>query len=126
MDLHVEFFVENLERSRDFYARVLGFSIIRQKDDGFTELRRGAATIALNSQDILKRDHPARPAPNERIGKGVEIVLIADDLEAIYDQVIASQWPISTPMTNQPWGMTDFRLTDPDGCYVRVTAPPAQ
>jgi hypothetical protein len=31
---------------------------------------------------------------------------------------------MSTPMTEQPWGMTDFRLVDPDGCYIRVTAPP--
>lgn len=122
MDLHVEFFVEDLERSRDFYTRVLGFSLVRQKEDGFTELRRGRATIALNSQLILKSGHPARPATNERVGKGVEIVLIAEDLGAFYDEVLTSQWPLSTPMTNQPWGMTDFRITDPDGFYIRITA----
>jgi catechol 2,3-dioxygenase-like lactoylglutathione lyase family enzyme len=126
MKLHVEFFVEDLERSRNFYTSVLGFTITRQKDDGFTELRRGSATLALNSDTILKPDHPARPGPAERIGKGVEIVLIAEDLDAVYEQVLASQWPLSTPITDQPWGMTDFRLIDPDGCYIRVTAPPAE
>ena len=126
MDLHVEFFVEDLERSRDFYTRVLGFAITRQKEDGFTELRRGSATLALNSRRILNADHPARPAPNERIGKGVEIVLVAKALDAVYEQVLASGWPLSTPMTDQPWGMTDFRVIDPDGVYIRVTAPPTQ
>jgi catechol 2,3-dioxygenase-like lactoylglutathione lyase family enzyme len=125
MELHVEFFVADLERSRDFYTRVLGFEITRQKRDGFTELRRGSAILALNSDSILQADHPARPAPNERIGKGVEIVLVAPDLDAVYDQVLATGWPLSTPLTDQPWGMTDFRLTDPDGCYIRLTAPPA-
>jgi catechol 2,3-dioxygenase-like lactoylglutathione lyase family enzyme len=126
MDIHVEFFVEDLERSREFYTQVLGFCITRRKEDGFTELRRGAATIALNSNTILKPDHPARPAQHERIGKGIEIVLVTEDLEQVYDQVLASRWPLSTPMTHQPWGMTDFRLIDPDGCYIRVTGPPAQ
>ena len=126
MELHVEFFVEDLARSRDFYTRVLGFTITRQKDDGFTELNRGAATLALNSRTILTPDHPARPGPNERIGKGVEIVLFVADLDEVYDHVLASGWPLSTPMTDQPWGMTDFRLIDPDGCYIRVTAHPTQ
>lgn len=125
MELHVEFFVADLERSRDFYTRVLGFTITRQKDDGFTELRRGSAVLALNSDTILNRDHPARPAPNERIAKGIEIVLVAEDLDAAYAGVLASGWPLSTPMTDQPWGMTDFRIVDPDGCYIRVTARPA-
>ena len=122
MELHVEFFVENLKRSRDFYTRVLGFKIIRQKEDGFTELRRGSATLALNSQSILEVDHPARPAPNERKCKGMEIVLLVTDLNEIYSQVLASKWPLSISMTKQPWGMTDFRLIDPDGCYIRVSA----
>ena len=126
MELHVEFFVEDLARSRDFYTRVLGFTITRQKDDGFTELNRGAATLALNNRTILTSDHPARPGPNERIGKGVEIVLFVADLDEVYDQVLASGWPLSTPMTDQPWGMTDFRVIDPDGCYIRVTAHPMQ
>ena len=126
MELHVEFFVADLERSRDFYTRVLGFAITRQKDDGFTELRRGSAVLALNSETILNLDHPARPGANERIGKGVEIVLVVEDLDAVYEQVLASQWPLSTPMTDQPWGMTDFRVLDPDGVYIRLTGRVAE
>jgi catechol 2,3-dioxygenase-like lactoylglutathione lyase family enzyme len=123
MHLHIEFFAEDLARSRDFYTRVLSFSVARQKADGFTELRRGAATIALNDHKTLDRDHPTRPAAGERIGKGVEVVLVTDRLQEVYDHVLASGWPISTPLSEQPWGMTDFRLVDPDGIYIRVTAP---
>lgn len=122
MELHAEFSVENLERSRDFYVNVLGFTISRQKEDGFTELRQGSAVLALNCLTSLNDDHPTRPRIGERIGRGVEIVLITENLEAAYEQVLASEWPVSTPITNPPWGMTDFRLTDPDGCYIRVTA----
>lgn len=123
MHLHIEFFVEDIARSRAFYTGILGFAVARQKADGFTELRRGSATIALNDRQILNPDHPARPAAGERIGKGVEVVLVEDSLEELYDHVLASGWPISTPLTKQPWGMTDFRVLDPDGIYIRVTAP---
>lgn len=124
MELHFELFVRDLERSRDFYTRVLGFALVRQKADGFTELRRGSAIIALNKRDILSPDHPARPASGERIAKGVELVLLTSDLQAMHDHVVEAGWPLSTPLTVQPWGMTDFRLLDPDGCYIRVTELP--
>jgi catechol 2,3-dioxygenase-like lactoylglutathione lyase family enzyme len=91
MELHVEFFVEDLARSRDFYTRVLGFTITRQKDDGFTELNRGAATLALNSRMILTPDHPARPGPNERIGKGVEISCSSP----IWTRSMIRCWPVN-------------------------------
>jgi catechol 2,3-dioxygenase-like lactoylglutathione lyase family enzyme len=122
MDLHLELFVDDLARSRDFYTRVLGFTVTGQKQDGFTELSQGAATLALNDRTVLKPGHPARPGPNETIAKGVEIVLLVAELDEVYQQVLASGWPLSTPITKQPWGMTDFRLIDPDGCYIRVTA----
>jgi catechol 2,3-dioxygenase-like lactoylglutathione lyase family enzyme len=123
MHLHVEFFVEDLARSREFYTSVLGFSVVRHKPDGFTELSRGFATIALNARGILHRDQSARPAADGQIGKGIELVLVTEDLPEIYEHVLASGWPISTPLTRQPWGMTDFRVVDPDGVYIRVTAP---
>jgi catechol 2,3-dioxygenase-like lactoylglutathione lyase family enzyme len=123
MHLHIEFFVVDLERSTSFYTSVLGFSVVRRKPDGFTELALGDAIIALNDERILGPDHPARPASGERIGKGVEVVLVTEDVSDAYERVLASGWPISTPLTRQPWGMTDFRVLDPDGIYIRVTGP---
>lgn len=122
MELYVELFVEDLASSREFYTRVLGFGISRQSEDGFTELVLGAATLGLNSRTILSPGHPARPGSREHIARGVEIVLVVDDLEAAHRRVLASEWPLSAPLTKQPWGVSDFRLTDPDGCYIRVTA----
>jgi catechol 2,3-dioxygenase-like lactoylglutathione lyase family enzyme len=123
MHLHIEFFVEDLARSRDFYTSVLGFAVVRQKDDGYTELNRGAATVAINDHRMPHLDHPTRPAAGERTGKGVEVVLVTDSLQEVYDHVRASGWPIPTPLTEQPWGMTDFRIVDPDGIYIRMPAP---
>jgi len=43
------------------------------------------------------------------------VVLVTERLRQDYDHVLASAWPVSTPITKQPWGMTDFRIVDPDG-----------
>jgi lactoylglutathione lyase len=56
-------------------------------------------------------------------GAGVEIVLEldgVDELEALYER--CRQRPvISESLELRSWGLYDFRLTDPDGYYLRIT-----
>ncbi|WP_366663858.1 hypothetical protein [Geobacillus subterraneus] len=33
------------------------------------------------------------------------------------------QIELESELKQQEWGMTDFRLTDPDGYYLRITSP---
>jgi uncharacterized glyoxalase superfamily protein PhnB len=54
-------------------------------------------------------------------GLGVEIVLEVDDVAAMEAHVRASGYPIDGPLQVRPWGLTDFRLIDPDGYYLRLT-----
>jgi uncharacterized glyoxalase superfamily protein PhnB len=30
----------------------------------------------------------------------------------------------ATPLQDQPWGLRDFRVVDPEGYYLRFTTPP--
>ena len=53
-------------------------------------------------------------------GAGVEIVLEVDDLDAVYESCAAAG-VVAEGLTDRPWGLRDFRFTDPDGYYVRVT-----
>ncbi len=52
----------------------------------------------------------------------MEIVLEVDDIQACHQRAVESGYPLSKSLTVQPWGLTDFRLVDPDGYYVRVTS----
>jgi uncharacterized glyoxalase superfamily protein PhnB len=53
----------------------------------------------------------------------VEIVIEVDDQDfaAEVERVTTSGWPLSAEPERQPWGLTDFRVRDPDGYYVRLT-----
>jgi uncharacterized glyoxalase superfamily protein PhnB len=53
---------------------------------------------------------------------GAELVLEVDDVDAAHQRAAGSGWPIAGGVTEQPWGLRDFRLFDPDGYYVRVTS----
>ena len=120
--LRIELFTDALAASLDFYRRVLGFEKEAERPGGYTPLSKGSARIALNRLSDLGRDHPIRPVARERPGRGVEIVLEVDDIEAMYRHVLSEKWPRSAELTRQPWGLTDFRVSDPDGYYWRITS----
>ena len=120
--LRLELFVDDLPAARDFYTRVLGFIAGAAHGDGYIPLQRGTARLALNARAALPADHPIQAAPGERLGRGMELVLEVEDVAAAYAQVQAAGWPLAAPLARRPWGLDDFRVVDPAGYYVRVTA----
>ena len=127
MALRLELFVTDLPASLDFYWRVLGFEVSGGQTEGYTPVTNGEAVLGLNLLSSLPEDHPIQSREDERLGRGIEIVLEVDDIEAFYQHVHAQGWPVSDELQRQPWGLTDFRIFDPDGYYLRITSrEPAQ
>jgi len=122
MSFRLELFVRDLPTSIDFYCRVLGFEAGEQQRDGYTLVTKEEVQIGLNLLSNLREDHPIRPAAGERLGKGVEIVLEVSDVEDAYGRVKSQHWPVSTELKHRPWGLTDFRVQDPNGYYLRLTS----
>ena len=118
----VEFFVADLGASIDFYSRVLGFQVSEQQADGYTAMQNGPVMVALNDHAQLPQDHPVHIAAQDRPGRGVEFVFYTDDLPALYAQVQEQGWPIASALEPRPWGVDDFRILDPDGYYLRISA----
>jgi len=54
---------------------------------------------------------------------GVEIILVVEDVEQVYQRIRERNIAVESELKEQPWGMTDFRVTDPDGYYLRITSP---
>jgi lactoylglutathione lyase len=48
-------------------------------------------------------------------------VIEVDDLTAERNAVVAAGYPLDVDLTARLWGLTDFRLLDPDGYYIRFT-----
>ena len=120
-NLRIELFVADVERSADFYARILGFTR-ESSGSAYVPMRRGGIVIGLGPARDLPAQHPISPRDGERNGIGVELVIEVADVDAAYRTAFNAGWPVHGPVEARPWGLRDFRLSDPDGYYVRVTS----
>ena len=122
MNTRFELFVQDIQKSSEFYENVLGFTATKLTKE-YVGLTNGNVRIGLGAISNLPTNHPLRlNNPDERKGVGIEIVLEVDDVAELYGKVQTCGHPISAPLMIQPWGLTDFRLIDPDGYYLRITS----
>jgi GNAT superfamily N-acetyltransferase/catechol 2,3-dioxygenase-like lactoylglutathione lyase family enzyme len=126
MRLRMELFVEDLDVSVAFYHDVLGFRVERRTAD-YVSLVRGLVVLGLGPIAKLPETGDGPGFTRRRLagdkGAGVEIVLEVDgpdELRALYDHC-RRRAAVAEPIQLRSWGLHDFRLTDPDGYYLRVT-----
>ncbi|MCL6487712.1 MAG: VOC family protein [Alicyclobacillus mali] len=123
MDLRLELFVDDVLASAKFYQEVLGFELGNNRSNQYTVVHQDKVSIGLTPIASLPASHPLRRKhPDERLGVGVEIVFETDDFQTMYNRVLQSGCEITEPPTRRPWGAVDFRITDLDGYYLRITS----
>jgi predicted enzyme related to lactoylglutathione lyase len=118
--LRAEIFPADLDRAVDFYLGVLAFELLRDerpRRSPYVYMRRGRVRIGAVAGAATVPDGARRPPI------GVELVLEVGDLDAERARIVACGWPLDDDITEQPWGLRDFRLLDPDGYYWRITTP---
>lgn len=109
----------------EFYVSALGFERRGTGDGDFVAVMRDDLQVGCARHP----DIPTTPTTPRRPPFGSEVVLRVDDVHAERERVRAAGWPVDAELQERPWGMTDFRLFDPTGQYIRVTGPatgPAQ
>jgi predicted enzyme related to lactoylglutathione lyase len=119
MTLRFEIFPSDLDEVVDFYTRVLRFGVTKdQRHDpsAYVSMQRGAVQVGAVRKAVPDA-RAARLPPT-----GVELVLEVDDVGGERDRVVAAGWPLEQDLQDQPWGLTDFRIIDPAGYYLRVTS----
>ncbi|MBM1107785.1 VOC family protein [Aurantibacter crassamenti] len=122
--LRLELFSSNVEQSVNFYSKILNFSIVGDSiSQSYQQVINGSVILGIGPDVKLPVDHFLKLKESDsRRGIGVEIVLEVDNVLSIYQRVKGSGYPIRTKLQERPWGLTDFRLIDPDGYYIRVTS----
>lgn len=88
-------------------AAALAFAL--ERDERLAEV----PYVALR-RDGIRRDARRPPA-------GTEIVFEVGDLYAERDRILAAGYELAEDLTARSWGLTELRLLDPDGYYLRLT-----
>lgn len=124
MSVRFELFVQDMDQAIAFYTQILGFQVHR-REAAYASLRNGLVVLGLGPIDKLPHEHGGyftRTKLRAARGLGMEIVLEVEDVRAMYERMQSRGYPIEEPLQKRPWGLTDFRLVDPDGYYLRITS----
>ncbi len=116
----VELCVSDFESSIIWFEHVLGFRVVAREANEYAELARGETSIQLATEDAAywEVEHPRLLAPGQR-GSGVEIVLLVDNVDAVYRQAQQARADIVRPLADYPWHMRQFWIRHPDGYLIR-------
>jgi catechol 2,3-dioxygenase-like lactoylglutathione lyase family enzyme len=123
--LRAELFVSDVPRSAAFYREVLGFETLREAPSGYTSIGREGVVLGLIDVIQVPEGHPVRPRPGQAVGLGVELVVVVEDVAALHARAATSGQAAVSALVAQAWGLTDFRVADPDGYYIRITGQSA-
>ncbi|OAL33938.1 hypothetical protein AYO20_06773 [Fonsecaea nubica] len=116
--LRIEIFPSDLQRMIDFYSTILNFVLIKRNGD-YAYL--GRDNIFIGAIETGSTETLEEKASHRRPMKGIEIVVEVDDLEKERDFIVTQGWKLDADIQLQDWDLKDFRLTDPDGYYLRFT-----
>jgi catechol 2,3-dioxygenase-like lactoylglutathione lyase family enzyme len=117
---YVELCVSDFEQSIQWFENALGFRVKVREGDEYAELARGETTIQLaaDGAPYWESEQP-HLLPSGQRGSGVEIVLLVDDVEAVYQQARQAGAEIARPIADYPWHMRQFWVRHPDGYLIR-------
>ena len=113
------FTVDDLDKSLDFYTKVLGFVVSERWNDGGkllgVMLKAGACELGLSQDDWAK-------GRDRKKGQGVRIWCgTIMDVDALAARVKAAGVSLTEDTKDEPWGARSFSLDDPDGYHLTVS-----
>lgn len=121
--IRLELFVSSLWRSVEFYTSLFQFRVIQTQGADYVALVRPGATLSLVPVEKHQRHSYFAPhLTTARLGVGVEIVLEVENVTDWWHRFQEAGHPTLTELREQPWGAIDFRVSDPDSYYWRITS----
>ncbi|KAA6458858.1 VOC family protein [Bacillus cereus] len=121
MHFRLELFVEDLQKSIRFYEEILGLAFSKKNGTG-AMVKLEDFALLLTPDYILNENHYLKKGGLNPKGKGVEVIIVFDNIEQLYQHVLEKNYPVESNLKTQSWGMKDFRIVDPDGYYLRLTS----
>jgi uncharacterized glyoxalase superfamily protein PhnB len=114
------FTVNDLEKSLAWYRDVLGFVVEeRWEQEGKlmgVSLQAGSVGFMIGQDDWKK-------GRNRKKGEGFRLYCTTtQDVDVLADRIVAQGGKLDQVPRDQPWGMRDFALTDPDGFKITIGA----
>ena len=114
------FTVNDLEKSLAWYRDVLGFGVEETWDDAGkvvgVSLRAGGVSFMIGQDDWKK-------GRDRKKGEGFRMFCMTKkNIDALAEGIKTRGGKLDHEPTDQPWGVRDISLTDPDGFKITIAA----
>jgi catechol 2,3-dioxygenase-like lactoylglutathione lyase family enzyme len=100
---------ERIDESRKFYTEFLGFD------------------VAMDMGWVLTFASPSNPTAQVTLVRGSEkatehpnVSIEVEDVDAVHAKAVTLGLQIVYPLTDEPWGVRRFFVTDPNGIIINV------
>ena len=128
--------VRDLNKSLDFYVRLLGFSVqFERLEEGFAAIALGGAALMLDQTDTFDAVSDREFVEHRKwitgnlehpFGRGLNLQIHMKDLDEVYDRLVKNGYPIKFPLEERWYrvndlmiGVRQFMVMDPDGFLLR-------
>jgi len=111
--------VEELERSLEFYCRVLGLRL-GHRTTHYAQLVVGTTRLSLYTREAMGRTLGRTLRAPDEDAPGFEIAFLVEDVDAEIDALRELGVRIETPAEDRFWGQRTAYLRDPDGHLVEL------
>jgi predicted enzyme related to lactoylglutathione lyase len=106
---YVRVFVSDFERAVRFYSETLGMTPgFRSDEMRWCQFETGEAALAIEGADPDDEDDEFQPG-------FLAISLQVEDIQAVYEDLVAKGVEFLGPPERMPWGRTLAHFKDPDG-----------
>ena len=117
---YVVLVVADLDRALAFYTGTLGLEL-GHRSGPYAQLATGRTRLALYEREAMaatlgvdELEEPDHDAP------GFEIGFKVDDVDRVFDELVAAGAEPAVAPTDRPWGQRTAYLRDPDGHLVEL------
>lgn len=116
-DFTVSLNVDDPNASADFLGTHFGFDRLLDVE--------GAISLAVPGSNFsvcfLQTGLPSfKPASQAMSAKGLLVVFTVDDIDSLYDALVAAGVDVVTPIETEPWLERYFQVSDPNGVIVQA------
>ena len=108
--------MHNLKRSAQYYRDVLGFEVREIGDPGWLFFLRDQCFI-------MAGECPDALSPQELGDHSYFAYLEVDDIDQLYEAVIAKDATVTKKLRIEPWGMKEFGIRTVDGHRIMFGDP---
>ena len=113
-------FVRDFDAAVRFYIETVGLPLAFSDGANWAELDTGAAHLCI--ERTLTGDREGE----ELVGRFVGVSLQVDDIQKVYDELIAADGAFEAPPAAQPWGGALAHFRDPEGNVLTLLGSPAE